>query len=85
MTDYLWTLLMLATCALSIYTFWHDTYPALRAEHRARQESRLKWDGIAPPWYLCWAYWFGVERLFWGRKMYDPDERMAQYLRREFD
>lgn len=76
--------LYLTAVALGIYTFCHDILPALRWEHRARQASRLKWDGFQPPFLMCWVYWIGVEKLFYRSKIHD-EERMAAYLRYEFD
>lgn len=59
-------------------------YRDKREVHRWRQHFRLKWDGYAPPWWMGWTYWFGVERLFFGKKM-QTEDRMASYLRYEFD
>lgn len=74
----------LAAFTMSVYVFVHDTLPIMREEHRFRQESRLKWGGYKPPWWMGWAWWFGVEKVFFGSKIHE-EERMAAYLRREFD
>jgi hypothetical protein len=61
------TVLALAL-ALYLYTFVHDLLPMMREEHRARQQSRLEWDGYAPQWWMGWTYWIGAEHLFFRRK-----------------
>lgn len=60
---------------LSIFTFATSTFPKIRKEHRRCQQSRRRSNGHAPPWWMCWTYWFGVERAFFGSKMWPEDER----------
>jgi len=54
-------------------------YPRWRAEHRFRQESRLKWDGYTPPWWMAWTYWIGIEHIVFRSKLH-TEECMAAYL-----
>jgi hypothetical protein len=67
---------------LGIYALVRD--PGRREAHRFFQASRLKWDGFQPPFLMCWVYWFGVEKWFFGSKI-RREELMASYLRYEFD
>lgn len=69
---------------ISLYMFVQYALPDLRESHRFYQASRLKWDGFKPPFLMCWTYWIGVEKLFFRSKIHD-EERMAAYLRYEFD
>lgn len=68
-TPALLLLIISLSLGLSTYTFCHDTYPAMREEHRARQRCRLEWDGYQPAWWMCWPYWIGVEKLVFGHRI----------------
>ena len=56
-------MLGVVTLALNLYTFKRVTYPGFVAEHRFRQETRLRPDGWTLPWPLCWLCWFHLQRL----------------------
>lgn len=46
-----------------------NTFHLMRDEHRARQESRRETYRYAPPWYLCWPFWIGIEQLVFRGKL----------------
>ena len=50
------------TLALNLYTFKRVTYPGFVAEHRFRQETRLRPTAGHCSWPLCWLCWFHLQR-----------------------
>ena len=48
--------------------------PSMRREHQARQRSRIETDRYAPPWWMCWPYWIGIERHIFRSRIDRTDE-----------